>query len=192
MDQQTILFETERLRIRKAMPSDADVDLFYRLWNHPEVMANVGFPHGLGLSRAEIRQELGARGSAWFQCRLVAIRKSDGMALGECKMALPDANGVSETDVKLLPQFWNQGYGTEIKKGLVQHLFTQVPECLAIKADPKLSNVASQKMQERAGARRIEPGGTYPIARAEAYLPGRDACLYMVFRKDWERTAQPG
>ena len=42
-----ILFETERLIIRRAEPEDRDIDFFLRLWNDPQVMKFVGFPFGL-------------------------------------------------------------------------------------------------------------------------------------------------
>jgi len=58
-----------------------------------------------------------------FDRRLVAELKGSNQPIGECKLGLPGKDGLSETDVKLLPELWGQGYGTEIKRGLVDYLF---------------------------------------------------------------------
>ena len=52
----TLVFETERLITRIATVDD--VDLFYALWTNPQVMANVGFPHGLRITRSELKDRL--------------------------------------------------------------------------------------------------------------------------------------
>ncbi len=180
-----MVFETNRLIVRKATLSDCDVDMYYRLWNHPKVMANVGFPNGLCISKEDIISQFKQSGESAYKCRLMAIRKDDETAIGECKLALPDSNGVSETDVKLFPEYWNQGYGTEIKQGLVNYLFANVPECMAIKADPAKTNIGSQKMQEHVGAIRIEQGKDYPVPNTDNYIPNERHYLYMVFRETW-------
>lgn len=180
------VFQTKRLIIRLARPTEEDVAIYNRLWNHPQVMVNVGFPEGLGLSKDEIKAKLAQIDSAPYDCRLLAIRKEDGIAIGECFLGLPDQNGVSSTDVKLFPEYWNLGYGTEIKQGLVDYLFTYLPECQAVKADPAKFNIGSQKMQEHVGAVRIEIGRQYPIPNAEKYIPDDNHYLYMVFRETWQ------
>lgn len=150
-------------------------------------MANVGFPNGLGISKSEIAAKLAERENAPYDCRLLAIRKTDGTAIGECKLGFPDENGVSSTDVKLFPEYWSQGYGTEIKQGLVDYLFTHLPQCRAVKADPAKNNIGSQKMQEHVGAVRIKRGRHYPIPQAEQYIPDDNHYLYMLFRKTWQQ-----
>ncbi|MCF7810603.1 GNAT family N-acetyltransferase [bacterium] len=182
-----IVFETKRLLIRKATTSDEDVAMFYRLWNHPQVMTNVGFSNGLGISKQEIFEKFSNQDKTEYNCRLVVIRKENERRIGECMLGTPDENCVSKTDVKLLPEYWNKGYGKEIKRGLVDYLFTNQPDCLAVKADPKKSNIASQKMQEFVGAVRLEKGQQYPIRNIEKYFPPEDHYLYLVFRKDWRK-----
>ncbi len=184
-----MVFQTKRLLIRLATPTEEDVDVYYRLWNHPRVMTNVGFPQGLGISKAEITTKLAQVDNAPYNCRLLVIRKQDGVVIGESKLGFPDKNGVSSTDVKLFPEYWNQGYGTEIKQGLVDYLFTHLPECMAVKADPAKHNIGSQKMQEHVGGVRIEPGKEYPIQNAQQYFPESDQYfLYMVFRENWQNS----
>ncbi len=152
------------------------------------MMSNVGFPDGLGISREEISERFEKQSPSEYDNCLIVIRKSDSLRIGECWLGVPDSNGVSNTDVKLFPEYWNKGYGKEIKRGLVDYLFTNRSDCLAVKADPKKSNIASQKMQEHVGAKRIEKGAEYPIKYIENYFPPEENLLYMVFRDDWYKN----
>ena len=152
------LFETPRLLIRRATVSDADVDFFLRLWNDPRVMRFVGFPRGLGLEAVQVRQAI-QRGleqgdERRLDARLVAERKQDGTPVGECKLGTPDARGLSETDVKLLPEFWGQGYGVEISLGAVYYLFTHT-DCQVVQATPNVENIASIRREEAVGGVRV-------------------------------------
>ena len=55
-----MIFETRRLNVRAA--TLADVDLYDALWNNPRVMAYVGFPDGMRISREEIAEKLSKQG----------------------------------------------------------------------------------------------------------------------------------
>jgi ribosomal-protein-alanine N-acetyltransferase len=181
-----ILFETQRLVIRRAGPGDQDIDFFLRLWNDPQVMRFVGFPYGLELSRAQVQAVLERPAQSGLNGRLVAMRRSDGAIVGECKLGEPDSDGLSETDVKLLPEFWGQGYGTEIKRGLLRYLFTHT-ECKIVQATPNVLNQASIRMQEAVGGVRTGEGVfEFPPEQA-----GRRVAVhyytYQVYREDWVR-----
>ena len=95
------VFETERLRVRVATP--ADLDHYLALWGNPRVMVHVGFPRGLPVDRDELLEKLADQGSEVFNTRLVVENRETGAALGECKLAHPDDEGISEPDIKLLP-----------------------------------------------------------------------------------------
>ena len=41
-----MIFETERLQVRKAEANERDIDFYFTLWNSAEVMKYVGFPEG--------------------------------------------------------------------------------------------------------------------------------------------------
>jgi len=69
---------------------------------------------------------------------------------------------------------------------LVDWLFTNEPDCLAVKATPRKTNIASIKMQEHVGGVQIERGGDYPVCIRVSYFPPEEHWLYMVFRGDWE------
>ena len=116
---------TERLLIRTA--EVRDVDLIYELWTDPRVMANVGFPHGLRITREEIKETLRKPSDSEFERLLVVELKATGQAIGQCIMHHPNDEGLAETDIKLLPAFWGHKYGVEVKRGLVAHLFSYLP-----------------------------------------------------------------
>jgi ribosomal-protein-alanine N-acetyltransferase len=180
-----MIFQTPRLTIRKTGTSDADVDLFYRLWTNPEVMVFVGFPRGLKITREQVRQDIAnADDSEYDRMLIVQLRNSD-QPIGECKLGLPDDDAVSHTDIKLLPEFWRQGYGSEIKRGLIDYLFTYT-DCKAVRATPNRNNVASQKMQEAAVGKRVGEGVyRFPEDKRDCTVDVAYS-VYMVYREDWE------
>jgi RimJ/RimL family protein N-acetyltransferase len=183
-----ILFETPRLYIRHARPDEADTAFFLRLWNDPQVMRNVGFPFGLRLDAVQVRRALErdlqqGEGRHLDAC-LVAVRRDTDQVVGECRLGTPDAQGLSETDVKLLPEFWGRGYGTELKRGLLAYLFTHT-ECLLVQATPNVDNRASIRMQEAVGGRRVgETTHEFPPEMRSFTCPVR-CYIYQVRKDDW-------
>jgi [ribosomal protein S5]-alanine N-acetyltransferase len=141
------VFETRRLIIRAVI---TDAEVLYRLWTDPRVMTHVGFPQGLRITRPEIEARIAAAGESAFDRFLLVELKFRGEVIGECKMTLPDADGLAETDVKLLPAFWGHKYGVEVKRGLLDFIFTHT-NAEEVQATPNVNNVASIKMQEAVG-----------------------------------------
>lgn len=173
-----VVFETERLCVRLAMPDDAL--LVHALWTSPDVMANVGYPNGLGVTEAEIReritQDAGVLGS------LLIAETTDGTPIGQCLVGPPDERGIASTDIKLLPSRWGQGFGTEVKRGLLDHLFTHT-DCVAVEATPNVGNVASIRMQEAVGGVRVGEG----VFEAPGATPVHHD-VYRVTRETWEQS----
>jgi RimJ/RimL family protein N-acetyltransferase len=184
------VFETERLYIR--MAGEADTDLFFALWTDGRVMGQVGFPRGLKITREKLRQGLaGQKNLSPYENNLVVCLKSNGEAIGEAWMGNPDANGISETDIKLLPEFWGQHYGVEVKRGLVEYLFTH-SECCIIQATPNVGNTASIKMQEAVGGIKVgEETSLVPPGR-EGEMQAVHHYIYHVRREDWEKKRRGG
>lgn len=149
-----MVFETERVVVRKAQNTESDIDNFYNLWNNPKVLQLVGFPNGLGISRLEIQKIFAKNAKSEYDSRLVVTEKETGYFIGECKLGSPDIKGISETDVKLLPEFQGQGFGKEIKQGLCHYLFSNT-KCQIVQATPNKLNIASQKMQEFCGGKKV-------------------------------------
>jgi len=177
-----IVFETERLEIRLARLQDADH--FNRLWTNPRVMLQVGFPNGLKITLQEIQERLAGAGESEFEHLLVVDLKSTGCSIGEAWMTSPDSERISLTDIKLLPEVWGNRYGIEIKRGLLDYLFTHT-NCLAVDASPNVNNPASIKMQEAVGGIRIrEETYTFPDS-LQAYTTPVHCYIYRVDRLTW-------
>jgi RimJ/RimL family protein N-acetyltransferase len=182
--ERTIVFETPRLVVRLANEDDAG--LYLSLWTSPQVMSNVGFPNGLPITREEIVAQLRAQGPSEFENRLVVELQASGEAIGECFMHRPNEQGIAETDIKLLPAFWGKKYGVEVKRALVDHLFTHT-DCMAVEASPNVKNVASIKMQEAVGGVRVGEGTFEFPESMRAFTTPVHAYVYRVYRDIWER-----
>lgn len=177
-----IVFETGRLVIRAARLED--VPVYLALWTNPAIMKNMGFPYGLQITPEEIAAKIEEQGETEYGRLLVAELKSTQQVIGECKLYLPNDEGISETDVKLLPQFWGHKYGVEVKQGLVDYLFTHT-SCTAVQGTPNVANIASIKMQEAVGAVRVaERVHQFPKGRREDTCPVHHY-VYRVFRSYW-------
>ncbi|MEQ8225315.1 MAG: GNAT family protein [Candidatus Eremiobacterota bacterium] len=184
-----MIFETIRLLIRKA--EEKDTSLFYSLWTDDEVMKFVGFPKGLKITEEEIKNSILKQSEGHYNKPLVIQLKDTGEFIGECKLGLPDKHGIAETDVKLFPLFQGKGYGKEVKKGLIDYLFTHT-DCTGIKATPNKLNIASQKMQESVGASKIgEASYKFPEHMRE-YTEEVHFYIYILYRKDWESYRKKG
>jgi RimJ/RimL family protein N-acetyltransferase len=182
--QAVIVFETERLMVRKATVDDAAH--FYALWTNPQVMGYVGFPQGLKVTRRQIENMIREQGDGVFNGRLLVLLKATGEKIGEAALHLPNEYGIAETDVKLLPQFWGNKYGVEVKQGLVDYLFTHTT-CKIVQASPNVNNAASINMQEAVGAVCVgEKIHEFP-AHMRGYTQDVHAYIYHVRREDWEK-----
>ena len=177
------VLETGRLTIRTAAEDDAD--MFFSLWTDPSVMGNVGFPSGLRITREGIIEQLRQQCGSVHDRLLVVVLKSTGDAIGECRMHHPDREGIARTDIKLLPRFWGNRYGVEVKKALLSFLFTHT-DCLAVEATPNVENTASIRMQEEVGGVRIGEGVySFPIHMRD-YTRAVHHYVYRVYRSDPE------
>ena len=182
------ILETERLAVRIA--SVGDVDLYYALWTDPRVMAYIGFPQGLRITRSQLEHRLSRQGESEFDQLLIVELKSTGQAIGECKLGRPDEEGIAELDCKLLPAFWGHKYGTEVWRALVAYEFDHT-DCKAVQATPNVENIASIKMQEAAGAVRVgEATYEFPESMRDYTTPVHHY-FYRVDRADWERERAP-
>jgi RimJ/RimL family protein N-acetyltransferase len=189
MPSSACIFGTERLVIRAA--ARQDVDLLYELWTDPRVMSNVGFPHGLRITREEIEEQVHEPGESEFDRVLAVELKATGQCIGQCYMHAPDEEGIAGTDVKLLPAFWGRRCGVEVKRGLVAYLFAHT-DCAAVQATPNVDNIASIKMQESVGGVRVgEQVYGFPESMRDYTTPVHHY-IYRVYRKDWEQRQKDG
>lgn len=183
--QEVFVFKTERLAIRTANVDDAS--LYIALWTNPRVMSNVGFPNGLPISIDEIEAKLRKQeGEPEFGRNLVVELSESKTSIGECKMYHPDEEGISRTDIKLLPEFWGNRYGVEVKRGLLSYIFHHT-DSQAVEGTPNIQNLASIKMQEAVGGERVgEEVYQFPETMSEYTCPVRHY-IYLVFREQWSQ-----
>lgn len=179
-----LVIQTRRLKIRKATVADAE--LFFTLWNSPTVMNYVGFPNGLGTSLEEIEAKLENQSEGVYGRLLTITHCETDEAMGECFMTLPNNAGIAETDVKLLPTFWGQKFGVEVKQGLLEYLFSHT-DCTAVQATPNIHNIASIKMQEAVGGVRAGTGKSLVPQPDGAKSIVVEYVKFRVYRRIWQK-----
>jgi len=177
---------TERLIIRPAAACPEDIDFLYQVWTNHEVMRFVGYPQGLRITREEIKTQLEQYGGSPFDRVLLACLMGDKTPIGECKLGSADDDGIAHTDVKLHPQFWGRGYGKEIKRALVDYLFTHT-DCNGVRATPNKLNAASIRMQEAVGGHPVGEGHHRFPDHMKDYTIDVHYIEYIVTRDNWEK-----
>lgn len=185
IDDNLVVFQTDRLTIQRATVADAE--MFYALWTDPAVMKYVGFPNGLPITRQEIEEKLQNQGADVYDRLLVVVLQATGERIGECYMTKPNAAGIAETDVKLLPEHWGHKYGVEIKRGLLNYLFSHT-ECSCVQATPNIHNIASIKMQEAVGGIRAGASKSLIPQAAGAKSVTVEYTIYRVYRRIWQKA----
>lgn len=140
-----MIFETERLFVRKLQESDAD--LFFDLMSNPNVMSMI--PQTI-LDKKEsdsqlkelIELEQSSDTKIWGLCQ-----KSNSEFIGFSGF-LKNTDLEDEIAYRLREKHWNNGYGTEIAKGLIDFGFKNMNTKL-ITADVFIENVKSIKILEK-------------------------------------------
>ncbi len=184
---QNAVFSTERLIIRRATTDEGDINLLFDLWNNPKVMTMVGFPKGLAIKKEDIIKTVESyEGDDPYNKYLIVERKEDQVPIGECKLGAVNKELTVDTDVKLLPNFWGNKYGVEIKHGLVDYLFNHT-NCERIEATPNKKNVASIKMQEAVGGSKVDERVFKAPAEAGDFRTDVHALVYHVTRQTWQQ-----
>lgn len=177
-----MIFQTKRLIIRKAVTSD--IDFYLSLWNSGKVMQNVGFPNGLRISRERVKKQIEGYGESEFNRTLVVVEKFSGKTIGECNLGFSNEEGISKTDIKLLPEFWGNGYGKEIKNALCLYLFRRTI-CKIVEASPNIKNIASLKMQEACGGEKVREGVYLFPESMRDYTEDVHSVIYHIHKRDW-------
>lgn len=180
--------QTDRLRIRRAEVCDTDIAALLELWTNPVVMRNVGFPAGLRIDAQKISDQLRRESESEYDGVLMIEKRDTATIIGQCKLGSPDEQGIAHTDIKLLPRFWGNRYGVEIKRALIDYLFEHTT-CTAIKATPNVQNAASIKLQEAVGARKTGEGTHEFPPHMKSYTESVHFLEYVVTREVWRTNA---
>jgi RimJ/RimL family protein N-acetyltransferase len=147
---------TERLRLRRSRPEDAETISAYR--SDPEVGRYQGWdrtdPDGI---RTEI-QKMGARApgepGGWMQ--LSVEEREGGRLVGDVGLSLADDEpGVVKIGYTMSPEFQGNGYATEAVAALVAYAFEKLGADV-VRAYASAENVPSVRVAEKVGMRLIE------------------------------------
>jgi RimJ/RimL family protein N-acetyltransferase len=147
---------------------EEDLEFLLALWHIPDVMRYADeLPAFRGWSKADgvvtawaKHQEQRSRtGSSYLQ---LIVKLPDGKRIGESFFApLPEGFTMDEWekpraivclmgDIKLLPEYWNQGLGTDAMRGVVKKVFEQT-DCELLVVPPHIDNPAAIRVYEKAG-----------------------------------------
>jgi len=172
-----MIFETDRLSIRELHIGDSDA--FFDMMGNPNVMNPIPRPAMTRLKSDDFLNKLIS--SKTFnldkQVRAIVDKKSNNF-IGLCAFLKNDKND-DEIGYRLREQFWRQGYGTEITKGLIQYGF-EVMETPKIMADVYVENVGSVKILEKF------------FRPVREFFNEEDNCTdrrYELLKADWELNA---
>jgi RimJ/RimL family protein N-acetyltransferase len=178
-----VRFETRRLAVRAAVPGD--VSFIVSLWSDARVMRFVGFPDGIPTAAEDVPRRI-ERGREVDALLIAQLRTGERIA--QCMLGAPDADGVSEPDIKLHPSFWGRGYGRELWATLVDQAFLRTT-CTIVRGTPNVANIASIRMQESARMRRVgESVAGFPASMRDFTTPVPHY-VYEISRAEWMRRA---
>jgi len=158
-------------RVRLRTVERRDLPFLLSLWNNPRVMRYAGAKQGKRWSERDIED--------WYDRYLrkakldppegiqLIIELLNGTLIGEsgcgkrrkgwsCKgYTAPAGKIVGITDVKLAPNYWGKGYGTEAMREVVRYLFTNT-SLDVILVPPHRENIAAIKVYEKSGFRKTK------------------------------------
>ena len=168
-----MIFETERLFVRKL--KEADADLFFDLMSNSNVMNMI--PQTI-LNKDEsysqlkdlIELEQSSDTKIWSLCQ-----KSNNEFIGFAGF-LKNTDSEDEIAYRLREKYWNKGFGTEIAKGLLDFGFNEKNMNL-ITADVFIENIKSIKILEK-----------FFTAKKE-FFNNEDDCIdrrYIVRKENWK------
>lgn len=155
-------------RVAVAELSEGDLPFLVALWHRPEVMRYADeLPTLRGWSKSDnlsvtwtrYQEKRAALGTGYVQ---LILRLADGERLGESFFApLPEGYTFGRWqkpagvvclmgDIKLKPEHWGQGLGTEGMRQVVDWLFGNTT-CALLMVPPHRQNPAAQRVYEKAG-----------------------------------------
>jgi RimJ/RimL family protein N-acetyltransferase len=150
-----------------------DLPFLFDLWAVPEVMRYADeLPELRGWTKSEDAERAWAKylerrrdlGAGYSQ---LILHIAEGMAIGESFFAplpegftldrwgKPEGLACSMGDIKLLPQHWNKGLGTEGMRLVVDWMFANT-DCALLVVPPHFDNPAAVRVYEKAGFQHTE------------------------------------
>jgi len=147
-----IITETERLVLREL--TDADVEVYFQLATHPDVIRHIPVPvpagveEALALMRRRRVSDYEALGFGRWAC----VLKATGEVAGWSGPRLLPEVGEVELGYRFLPPHWGKGLATEAGAAVLRHWFGPMGRGRIIAlVDP--ANVASANVVRKLGFR---------------------------------------
>ena len=147
---------TERLRLRRSLPDDAETISAYR--SDPAVHVHQGWertdPDGVRAEISRMIDRLPGQPGGWVQ---LSVEELDtGRLVGDVGLSLADREpGVIKVGYTIAPEFQGKGYATEAIRALVTYAFDTL-DAEVVRAYASAENVASIKVAEKVGMTLIE------------------------------------
>ncbi len=159
---------TTKQRVTITELREEDLPFLFELWHMPEVMQYADeFPRLRGWSKsddpqtawAKYQEKHSALGNGYVQFILSLV---DGTRIGESfftplsegyafgRWQKPENIMCLMGDIKLRPEFWGRGLGTESMRQVVEWLFVNTTSSLLV-VPPHRKNPAAQRVYEKAG-----------------------------------------
>ena len=141
-----MVFQTERLTIRKLQKSD--IEGFYDMQSNPNVMQHIKRYMNRSESESELKRFMDYYENDAIFFNIWGVEKKDDSAfIGICGVY---ENNKSELEIayRLRELYWRKGYGTEIAKNLIKHCFEGV-ELNEISAYVRVLNNGSVNILEK-------------------------------------------
>lgn len=170
---------TERLRLRRSRPEDAEAISAYR--SDPAVHRTQGWERtDVDWVRADIeRMSVRAPGEPGGWVQFTVEEREDGRLVGDVGLSVVDGEpGVVKIGYTIAPGFQGSGYATEAVRALVAYAFEGLG-AEVVRAHADADNAPSIRVAEKAGMRLIERiehregdevwfGVRYEVRRAQA------------------------
>lgn len=145
----TIKFATNRLIFR--MLCSGDLEFMLKLTGNPEVVRYLpGMITDEGMMRSWL-SSVQPEDNEYLICL-----KETGEPVGECSLTLQENGSSCEIGYMLLPQYWNQGYGTEAAEWLMN--MGRAYDAQRITAMTHAKNSASVRILEKLGFKKNSIG----------------------------------
>jgi RimJ/RimL family protein N-acetyltransferase len=147
---------TERLRLRRSVPEDADAISAYR--SDPAVRRYQGWgetaPSNVRATIEEMMRRVPGDPGGWVQ--LTVEDRRTGRLVGDVGLSLAeDHPGVIKVGYTIAPEFQSAGYATEAVRTLIDYAF-DVLEADIVRAYASAENTPSIRVAEKAGLRLME------------------------------------
>jgi len=144
--------ETERLEFQP--PEKSDFIFLKSLWEDGKVMEYVGFPKGLKQPDKKIYNWI-TNWSSEDKLRLIIKDKETGQSIGETGYKIDNnypfsKSKVAAIDVKIIPEYWGKGIGTEVVKRITKHIFSKT-DINIIQVTPNVNNKAAIHLYSKLG-----------------------------------------